>query len=194
MTSPWCVSASTFFFSLSLQGRGGVPKRSQRQHGEAVRDPWGGGRERERARDGDAGRDPGWSWLSVGAAREPGLQRFAPAPPVEQEPRKRWLWGIRCRDPQVPPPGLLSRPPPPHPPPLPPTHPPPLPPTLLLRGSADLLGAPGSYRRSQNAAPRSGTQPSKWSPFARAGQGCQGSGALRGPRPRPIPLPSGKTS
>lgn len=50
MTSPWCVSASTFFFSLSLQGRGGVPKRSQRQQGEAVRDPWGGGRERERKR------------------------------------------------------------------------------------------------------------------------------------------------
>lgn len=108
-----------FLFQSFVAGKGRGSKKKSKAAGRGCKGSLGRG-ERERERDGDAGRDPGWSWLSVGAAREPGLQRFAPAPPVEQEPSKRWLWGNRCRDPQVPPPGLLSRPPPPHPPPLPP--------------------------------------------------------------------------
>ena len=89
-----------FLFQSFVAGKGRGSKKKSKAAGRGCKGALGRG-ERERERDGDAGRDPGWSWLSVGAAREPGLQRFAPAPPVEQEPSKRWLWGNRCRDPQA---------------------------------------------------------------------------------------------
>lgn len=121
----------------------------------------------------------------MGAAREPGLQRL-------RLPRllSRSRVSAGCGETGAHrPAGAAAGSPSPAPAPL---IPPRCRPSRLLRWQRGSAGCARGYRRSQNAAPRSGTQPSKWSPCARAGQGCQGSGPLRGPLPRPIPLPPGR--
>lgn len=95
VTSPWCVSAATFFFSLSVLGRGGVPNRSQRQLGESLRGILGavqeGGRNGRRERE--ERERPGPELIEPGAQRGNRVcctsRRAPPVEPGDRSKRQR---------------------------------------------------------------------------------------------------------